>query len=229
MHRLPKLFCFFLLLLPATVIAESGKETNAGLSLSYEAEKNLIRELNWSIEEEIRLVTNATGFDRSSTTTGLDYAFWKKRMKIGAYYTFLYRYNNKFLYEPRHRYYFNLSLRETLGNFTLSWRGRVQSTYRQENRGQYKINPKYVMKNKFEVEYSVWGRPWKPFVSCDLSTELNNPMGNDLTRIRTEAGATHRINRTNYITFFFRWDEYLVDFDSHPRLLALGVAYRMKF
>lgn len=227
MHRLPKLFCLFLLLLPLQVMARSGDETDAGLSLSYEAEKNLIGELNLSVAEEIRLITNEIGFDRSATTAGLDYAFWEKRIKIGAAYEFLYLYNSKHYYEPRHRYYFNLSLRQTFGDFTLSWRGRVQGTYRQENIGEYKINPKYIMKNKFEVEYSIWGRPWKPFVSCDLSTELNDPMGNDLARVRTEAGAQYRINRTNYITFFLRWDEYLVDND--PRVISLGAAYKMRF
>ena len=228
MHKPPRLFFVTLLLFSfSPAMASNGDETDAGLSLSYEMEKSLFRNMSLSVCEEIRLVTNAKGFDRSATSAGLDYAFWDKRIKVGAFYEFLYLYNNKHNYEPRHRYYFNLSLNQTFGDFTLSWRGRVQGTYRQENIGEYNINPKYIMKNKFEIEYSIWGRPWKPYVSCDLSTELNDPMGNDLTRIRTEAGATHRINRTNYIKFFLRWDEYLVDND--PRVITLGAAYKMRF
>ena len=224
MRRLTLIFLSLFVLFP---LAAQERETDAGLSLSFEGQKELIKNMSLSLEEEVRLVTNGIGFDRSVTSAGLDYGFWDKRIKIGATYAFICLYNSDFFVEPRHRYYFNLSYRETVGNFTLSWRGRVQGTYRQENRGEYKINPKYIMKNKFEVEYSVWGKPWKPFVSCDLSTELNDPTGNDLARVRTEAGTTYRLNRTDYLTFFLRWDEYLAD--SDPRVLSLGVAYRMKF
>ena len=224
MHKLTLLFLLLSVCFP--LIAQE-RETDAGLSLSFEGQKELIRNMSLSIEEEVRLVTNTIGFDRSVTSAGLDYALWNKRIKVGATYAFIYLYNNDYWFEPRHRYYFNLSYRETVGNFTFSWRGRVQGTYRQENRGRYKINPKYIMKNKFEIEYSIWGKPWKPFVSCDLSSELNDPTGNDLSRIRTEAGTTYRLNRTDYLTFFLRWDEYLIDDD--PRVIAAGIGYRMKF
>ena len=224
MRRFTLIFLFLTALLP--VVAQE-RETDAGLVLSYEAQKELIRNMSLSLEEEVRLVTNSIGFDRNVTTAGLDYAFWNKRVKVGTAYAFIYLYNSNYWFEPRHRYYFNLAYRETVGRFTLSWRGRVQGTYRHENRGSYKINPKYIMKNKFEVEYSIWGKPWKPFVSCDLSTELNDPTGNDLARVRTEAGTTYRLNRTDYLTFFLRWDEYLAD--SDPRVLSAGVGYRMKF
>ena len=227
MFKLPRLFFLSLLLISLPVIARSGDDTDIGLNLSYDADKQLIENLNLSAGAEVRFKTNGVGFERTTATAGLDYAFWKKRVKVGAFYEFIYRYNNNYFFDPRHRYYFNLSLRETFGRFTLLWRGRAQGTYRQENRGQYKINPKYVLRNKFEVEYSIWGKPWKPYVSAELFTELNNPMGNDLTRVRTESGAEYRINRTNYLTLYLRWDEYLVN--NTPRVISLGAAYKMKF
>ena len=218
------LFIFFCI--PFLSYSQSKKETNLGASLSLELEKDLSRYFSLNMEEEVRLINNNKGFDRSVTSLGLDYALFNKKVKIGAYYAFIYLYNNDYLFEPRHRYYLNLSFKQPIEQFTLSWRGRLQGTYRDENRGEYKINPKYIMKNKFEVEYAVWGRPWKPYVSCDLSTELNDPKGNDLTRIRYQGGTSWRLNRTDYLNFFVRFDHYMAGDDSNT--WAVGVAYKIK-
>ncbi|MDL2243421.1 DUF2490 domain-containing protein [Bacteroidales bacterium OttesenSCG-928-J19] len=226
-NRLIKYICLCLFLLPTALFAQQEGGTDLGGILSLEGEKDLNRFFSLSFEEEVRFVTNTIGFDRSMTTVGIDYALFDRKVKLGAYYAFIYLYNSKYCFEPRHRYYFNLAYRETLGQFTLSWRGRVQGTTRDEDRGRYKINPKYMMKNRFEVEYSIWGRPWKPFFSCDLSTELNDPTGNDLSRIRFQTGTSWRLNRTDYLNFYLRWDEYLVDTD--PRVFSLGIGFKRKF
>jgi hypothetical protein len=224
-NKIVKLLIFFLLL-SVSSFAQSRKETDVGASLSLELEKELNRFFSLSMEEEIRLLDSPTGFDRSVTSLGLDYALFGRKLKFGAYYAFIYLYNNDHLYEPRHRYYFNLSYKETINQFTLSWRGRVQGTYRDENRGEYKINPKYGLKNKFQVEYAIWGSPWKPFISCDLSNDLNNPMGNALTRIRYQGGTGWRLNRTDYLDFFVRYDQYMAG-DEHNGV-SIGVGYKIK-
>ncbi|MDH6356516.1 DUF2490 domain-containing protein [Parabacteroides sp. PF5-9] len=202
------------------------RDTDVGLSFTMEVQKEFIKNLSWSLEEEVRLQNNEKGFDRSVSSLGMDYSFWDKRIKIGGYYAFLYLYNEDRLFEARHRYYLNLIVKESINRFTLSWRGRIQGTHRNENRGEYKTNPKYVMKNKFEIEYSVWGKPWKPFISCDLSSDLNNPSGNELTRIRSQIGTNWRLNRTDYIDFFLRYDHYLSI--KETGVLLLGVAYKIK-
>ena len=220
-------YLLFFLLIPALSFSQSERETNVGASLSVDLEKDLSRSLSLGFEEEVRLVDNNIGFDRSVTSLGLDYSLFNKRVKLGAYYAFIYLYNNDYLYEPRHRYYFNVSYKQPINSFTLSWRGRLQGTYRDESRGEYKINPKYVMKNKFEVDYNVWGSPWKPFVSCDLSTTLNDPVaGNELMRMRLQGGVSWRIDRTTYLDFFVRHDKYFADND--PNLWAIGITYKAK-
>jgi hypothetical protein len=214
------------LLLPFVCFAQSEQKTNVGAILSVESDKELSRFFSLSVEEEVRLIDNSIGFDRSVTAVGIDYALFNKKLKMGVYYAFIYLYNDKHLFESRHRYYFNLSYKETINAFTLSWRGRVQGTYRDENHGEYKINPKYVMKNRIQVEYSIWGSPWKPFASCELSNELNNPPGNELTRIRYQGGTAWRLNRTDYLDFFVRYDQYLDKRD--PPVFSIGVGYKVK-
>jgi hypothetical protein len=218
----------FFLFFSLSSFAQTSRETGSGLSLSWEAEKDLSRFFTLAGEEEIRLRDNSIGFDRTVTSLGIDYSFFDRKMKVGGYYAFLYLYNNDHLFESRHRYYLNFSYKETFEPFILSWRGRLQETYRDENRDEYKINPKYVMKNKIEVAYMIWGSPWKPYISCDFSTSLNDPvMGYELTRMRFQGGASWRLDRTTYLDFFLRFDDYLSGNDPH--VLLVGASYKMKF
>jgi hypothetical protein len=219
-------FVLFFILLAVASSAQSRKETNGGGAFSFELEKEYSRFFSLSVEEEVRLISNNTGFDRSITVLGADCALAGERLKIGAYYAFIYLYNSDYLYEPRHRVYLNVLYKETVVPFTLSWRGRLQGTYRDENRGAYRINPKYVLKNRIRAEYAIWGSPWKPFLSCELSNDLNDPKSNVLTRIRYQGGVSWRLNRTDHLDFFIRFDRHTLGKD--PNAIFLGMEYKIK-
>ncbi len=203
------------------------RETDVGTSLSVEISKSLNRFFDLSLEEELRLVSNNSGFDRLSSTIGVDYSMLDRKLKAGIYYSYLYLYNSDFYYENRHRYYASLSYKESVGSFTLSWRGRFQTTCRDEDRGEYKINPKYVLRNKLDVEYTIFGSPWKPFVSAEIFNTLNDPYQNEIYKIRFQTGTSWRINRSDYMEFFLRADEYFVGKD--PRVFSVGAAFKKKF
>jgi len=216
-----------LFFLPISAFAQVERETDLGGTFAIELEKDFMRNLSLSFEEEVRLVTNSIGFDRNMATLGLNYSFLKKRFKVGLAYCNIHLYNDsKHYYENRHRYYATLSYKQPLGDFTLSWRGRLQGTYRDENRGEYKINPKYVLRNKIDLDYTIFGSPWKPFVSADFSNTTNDPMGDYLYRIRYQSGVNWRINRTESMEFFLRFDHYLADEDPH--VFAIGVSFKKK-
>ena len=224
-----KILLAFALLLPVLSWAQGEQEMDFGASLAFELQKQLRDKLSLSLEEELRLATNNTGFERNMLSVGLDYQLLVDRLKVGAYYCHIYLYNNKQYYENRHRYYLSLSYKQPLDEyFTLSWRGRFQGTYRDENRGEYRINPKYVLRNKVDLEYRIFGSPWKPSVSVDFSNSMNDPTGNELYRIRYQAGVNWRLNRTDSMDFFLRMDHYLVNVDDDPNVLSIGVSYKIK-
>jgi len=215
-----------LLFLPLTLSAQPPRETQGGAIASFGAEKELLRNLDLRFEEELRLLATANVYERTVSSLGLDYSLINKKLKVGAYYAFIYLYNNDYLYESRHRFYLNLTYRQNLEPFTLSWRTRLQTTLRDESRGSYRVNPRHVLKNRLEITYAIFGKPWKPFLSFDLSNYLNDAETRlDPVRLRTQAGVSHRINRTNTIDFFIRWDEHFIAPD--PRIISLGAAYKI--
>ena len=212
-------FLFF-----AVVLSAQKRETDFGSLFSVELQKGLGQKFDVSVQEELRLLTNNNGFDRLSSTVGVDYAIISKKLKAGLYYSYLYAYNSKHYYENRHRYYFSLTYKESFGRYTLSWRARVQGTNQDENRGEYKINPKYVLRNKLEIEYLIRGIPWKPYFFAEATNTLNDPLGNEIYKLRFQGGVKWRLDRTNYLEFFVRWNEYLVM--PEPRVVSIGIGYK---
>ncbi len=207
--------------------SQEDKETLLGASLALELEKDISTNLSAVFEEEVRLLTNGMGFDRTATSLGLDYSFLEKKAKIGGFYTFIYKYNNDQFFEPRHRFYLNLIYKENLDPFTIMWRGRAQATIRDESLGSFRINPKYILKNKIEVAYTIFGSPIKPFISCDFYTLLNNPEESfQLTRLRYAGGINWRLNRTNSLEIYLRYDQNPDSRDANTA--SLGAAYKVK-
>ena len=222
-----RLKTLILLTLFSCIVFAQEQETDLGAILSVELKKDLNHKIGISFEEELRLLNNNVNFDRIASTVGLDYAIIDKKLKVGVYYSYIYMYNSDYLYESRHRYSLSLSYKEPIGKFTLSWRSRLQGTYRDENRGEYKINPKYILRNKFEVTYSIFGAPWKPFLSCEISNTLNDPLGNEISKARIQGGTSWRLDRTTYLEFFLRDDEYFSAKD--PRVFSIGATYKKEF
>ncbi|MDR1372702.1 MAG: DUF2490 domain-containing protein [Dysgonamonadaceae bacterium] len=230
-----KIMLYIALIFPVLAVAQS-RATQGGLSMSYEGEKDLAeftyrRPISLGVEEELRFLgnNNPVGFDRSVTSVGLNYPLIPGRLKAGLYYAFIYLWNGDYHYEARNRFYFNLIYKQPLDRqWDVSWRGRVQSTIRDESRGIYRINPRYVLKNKFEVSYHQMGARWGESLSCDFSTNLNDYETHyDFVRLRIQACTTYKFNLTNSIDLFVRWDEYL-KYDD-PRVIYLGASYKMKF
>jgi len=221
-------YCFLMLLFSLSVVAQPRRETKAGALLSYEMEQSLYRNFSISFEDELRFVSNAIGFDRNVASLGIDCSLLDKKLKIGASYAFIYLYNDDQMFEPRHRFYANVTYKQAFGRqWTVSWRGRVQATVRNENHDSYRVNPRFVMKNKLEIEYAIWGKPLKPYLSCDFSNNLNDHITRyDFVRLRFQGGVGWRITRTDYLNFFLRFDENFKEDD--PRVISLGAGYRMK-
>lgn len=226
MKRLFLGILFLSFLFPLT--AQNERELDVGAILAFELDKKLYRDWSLSLEEELRFNTGTPhkyGFDDNRITLGLNYKL-STRFKVGANYCYIYTYNNDYFFESRHRFNASLTYEQPLGDFSLSWRTRFQTTFRDENRGSYKINPKNVWRNKIDLEYKIFGSPWRPSISADFASTLNDPMGNELYRIRYQASLNWRRNRTDSMDFFLRMDHYLVDDD--PNVISLGVSYKIR-
>lgn len=185
---------------------------------------------NWSagLEHELRFDQLHAGLERSLTAIQLDYKLLPKVLKAGVEYNFLLQNNDNEYFENKHRLSLALSGETSWKRFEFSLRTRMQSTWRDETRGDYRINPKIIWRNKLECAYDIFGKPVKPSVSVELFTPLNENQGFYANGYRVRAGVTYRYSRAQSVDISLRYDKDIQTDEPQAMLyLCAGWTYRL--
>jgi hypothetical protein len=200
-HKL--LFLILASVFPALLFAQS---IDAGAIGTIGVTKDIGRFMTANASQELRFNQNLTSFDRSLTSLGLDYDLIRKLLKAEIEYDFIYK-NQIDYYEVRQRASLGLSTQVKFNSLNFKFRTKAQSTWRDETRGDYKFNPKYVWRNKLECTYTIFGSPVKPFVSGEVFCPLNGSNGFFLDGYRAIAGAKYRTSAHTTLEFQVRFDQ----------------------
>ncbi len=191
------------LILPDFLFAQNSDHGGIGsLSLSTD----LGRSWDAKLEQELRLNQNFRTLDRSLTSIGVDYTIIKKLLKASLDYNFIYQRQNEY-YEIRHRSSVALASQLSIGSFDLELRTKGQATWRDESRGDYQFNPKYVWRNKLECAYSIFGSPFKPFLSGEIFCPLNSENGFYMDGYRVIIGGKYKLSKHTALEVFLRYDQ----------------------
>lgn len=206
----------------------SAQESDFGIRFGAELSKKLTKKIELQFEEEIRLNRNVSAFDRSMTTLGGSYAL-NKTFKAGLYYTYIYANNQKDgYYESRHRFGGWIQAAHKVSRFKFSLREKFQNTYRDEDLGVYKYNPKMYLRSRLEVSYDIKNIPLIPYLSAEMHYQLNNPSGNEIDKWRYTAGAEYDLNKRFAIDLFFRLDDE-VNVKNPVRTSVIGTMVKYRF
>ena len=187
-------------------VALFGQTNDVGGIGAINVSKDLGRFMTASASQELRFNQNYMNFDRSLTSVGLDYTLISKLLKAEAEYDFIYQ-NQIDYFEFRHRAALGLSGTMKSYSFNFKLRTKVQSTWRDETRGDYKFNPKYVWRNKLECSYTIFGSPVKPFASAEVFCPLNSSHGFYMDGYRATVGARYRTSAHVTWEFMLRCDQ----------------------
>ena len=136
-----------------------------------EYEKKVAKGLHFSLDGQLRFNQNFTNFDRLRVGAGLDYTFWKKRLKVGAAGFYLLGDTGSY-YEHRGRVQATVAYTERIGQFRIGVRARAQSTFYDERRGEHKFNPKTYFRGRLQFEYDFFSKPVKLFASTEFFLRL---------------------------------------------------------
>lgn len=216
-------FAFLVWAYPCFLTAQTS---DAGAIGSLSLSKDLGRRIGATVEQEFRFNQNVSSFDRSMTTVGVDYTLIKKLLKAEVNYDFIYQRQDTY-FELRHRGSASLSAQMKSNSFGFKLRTRAQSTWRDESRGDYKFNPKYVWRNKLECEYTIFGSPVKPFVSGEVFCPLNGGSGFFMDGYRAVVGAKYRLSSHTALEFMLRYDQE-VQVANPKNILYGGVGWSYK-
>ena len=208
-------------LLSVTTIAQTRIEsdttqTDMTTRIGFEVNRDLYRGLSLSWEEEARFKNLSTEFDRLYSTLNLGYRI-NDYFKVGAGYTLALIWHDgkkntnyeKYL-DVRHRINLDLIGNYRVGAWKFTLRERPVVTIRTDDPDLLeKANPQWSLRSKLMAEYSIFGKPLKPYAACELSNTLNAPdyaNGNYINRIRTNLGLKWRLDSRSSVDFYYRFD-----------------------
>lgn len=175
----------------------------------------------WSakMEQELRFNQHLTSYDRSLTSIAVDYSFFRKAMKASLDYDFIHQRQNE-IFEFRQRTSFSLSAKYDINAFEFELRTRGQATWRDENKADYRFNPKYAWRNKLECSYKIFGSALKPFISGEIFCPLNSVHGFFMDGFRVTTGAKYRINLRSSMSIYVRYDQDVQQ--ANPKSIIYG-------
>ena len=204
--------------------AEFTKKWNCGvhLHLAEEARFSLYdQETGMSAKREAVDTTYAPSFNRSYTTLSLSYTPIEY-FKIDAGYT-LRVLGRKGWDDPneylRHRVFFSVSGIYHIDFVKLYIRERALCDIRTDS-----VNPdeknqyNWLLRSRLGSEFSVPGKPVKPYLWVELENTLNAPEFQQkdgrqfISNVRTQAGVRWRVSKLSSLDFFYRF-QYSYDRD----------------
>ena len=193
-----------------------------------ECELKILKGWHVSLEGELRCVLyekDSPQFDRAKLGIATDYTFLKKWVKVGAAYNYLNYYNQEDnFYENRHRVKGYVTISQKFGAWKPSYRLQVQSTFRDERRGDYTFNPKTYMRNRFMVTWTVPRSPVKLYVSEEFWWRLYKPGDNIIDQLRSVIGVQYSFNKRHSMDVFFRSDNE-VQVKNPKNVFSVGITY----
>ena len=232
----------------ARVGANFTKKWYCGVRLS------LSEELRFNLDQ-IVIASNAKSLDANSnksyTTLTVAYAHPEfPYLKIDGGYTLRMLFNkgwsdpNEYL---RHRAFFGLTGSYRIRYFKLSMRERFVCDMRTDSVNLLEKNRyNWLLRSRIGGEYTVPGKPVKPYLWAELENTLNLPEyqqkdGRQLiSHVRAQAGVKWRITKLSSLDFFYRYQYgynrdinitkgkgYIQLTEQKTHLHALGVAYNL--
>ena len=223
MKRIANILVILILCLP---FAAKGQTHEAGAILGVEYEKKVVKGLHYGMDGQVRFNQNFTNFDQLRLGAGLDYTFWKKRLKVGAAGFYLLGDKGSY-YEHRGRIQATLSFTERIQQFKIGLRVRAQSTFYDERRGEHKFNPKTYLRGRLQFDYEFFGKPVKLFASTEFFLRLYKKDNYIVDNFRTMVGCTYKLTQGSSLTFSFRSDNE-IQVKNPENIYYFCIAYNFK-
>ena len=188
--------------------------------------KDISKNFDVSIDQEIRLEDNATVLGRAFTNFGIDYKA-KKWLRFGGNYRLIFDRRIDGSYGQRHRLSADAILRTKMKRFSFAYRARLQWEVRGYNYSdKYGFAPTWDVRNRFKVNYKI-NRRFAPYLSADMRISINDartPYLQGVDRLRLMAGVDWVMSATKVLDIYFVTSEE-VQVIEPKRIYAIGIGF----
>ena len=143
----------------------------------FELTKDIGKFTSLSAGQEFRFDRSFTSLDRSATSVEADFTIIRRVLKAQTSYILHYKRNEYDRYEFRHRVNASLVGQYRIDRLILKLRTRGQVTFLDDERREINFNQRYVWRNRLAIEYNIRKSPFRPYVTGEIFTPLNNKRG----------------------------------------------------
>jgi len=184
----------FMLLIPFRI---SAQVNDAGLWASINLEKKFNKKWSLHFTEELRMNENITeaGVLFSEITGEYQY---NKMFGFSAGYRFIQKRRVDDSYSIRHRYLFNLTVKNKWGSFSTNFRLRYQSQYADVYSSSDGPVPANFLRPKLTVKYNTQ-KKYTPYISGELFLHMNRADGILMDTYRMAAGVEYEFSKQSSI------------------------------
>lgn len=227
--------------------ALQAQKDDLGLWTSVGMEKRLFRDFDLSLEGEFRSRDKLSEVGRWSGSAGMAYKItnW---LKAATAYTYIY-YNHPLeitnkgnviseYWQPKHRFYFQLTGKISLNRFTFSLRERWQYTYRPSQSvskfdgddgspkdDEYvKGKGKNVLRSRLQATYNIPKCSLTPYASCELTHLLNDKGAIDKTR--WTLGIEWKLSKHHGLDFYYLYQNHADDDEANGHVIGAGYTFK---
>lgn len=224
-----RLVLFILLLASFCLLRKAeGQQSDFQCWPSIQMNLELVKNLKFQVEEEIRFSENATQIDRQINDIGLSYRI-NKFLKAGFFYRLEANRTDPGEFEWRNGIYADLSFRYEPGRFILGYRLRMQSSKVELMNNEDPWFRAMRNRHKFSVDYDIKGIPLTPYIDVEIFAHMGGKDGYYLTAYRIWAGLKYSLNNMHEFTIKYGIERELNASDPlRAYIVALGYAIDLK-
>ena len=164
---------------PLTTIAQTtvGLDSDFGGRFSIGIEKEIVKNLHVSLDEELRFDNTFGTVNRLQTNFDIDYKIFSF-LKLGAGYVLINPYNStdKAFSNTKHRWVFSATGTVKYEKWRIAWKEQIQITHRTGSFNEYQ-NPQnaLTLKSRISAKYDYSAR-LQPYAFVELRNLLNAPV-----------------------------------------------------
>ena len=209
----------FILITTFSFSVSKAQVNDAALWTHISIEKNLSSFFSLELNQEFRLNENISELGTAFTEAGFQYKILND-IRIGASYRFIQRRRLDNSYSFRHQHAYFLTLRQEIGKFDFIVREKYQSRYSDINSSDDGKIPEDVLRTRLTIRYDLVKR-YAPFISAEFYYQLNNPEGNEIEKLRYQAGLNYELNKYHSFSLAYLidkeinrnnpWTDYVID------------------
>lgn len=213
-------------------VSQSNSQTtnDAGLWCTFNVEKNLNPKFGIFLTEEYRLRENFSQNNLFYTDLGF---FYKPAdfLKISLAYRCIEKFQDDNTISFRHRGMLDITLKKKFGNFSASYRQRIQAEVRNVYSSEIGNLPEWYSRNKFEVKYDL-DKPITPYVAIELRYQINNPRAiesnNVWSRNRYFVGLDYKKNDVSTFGLYYMIQKEF-NVSAPQNQYIIGLEYKLSF